>query len=252
MTWRSQKIVYSKVTVKITTIIIKVFFENSLIQKHWYYPTTSIWCTMSETLQKVWWAWKGPPKWKLEVDIMKILNDLKESKNRVFEGYGENHNWNHKSFLWELPYTKALILPHNIDLMHHEWNVAESMMSMCLDVTSFMKDDMNAGKDLAALCDHPLLESKTNAKGNLSRPRAPYCLKPIERKEILKWLKILKFLDCYVANIKWAVNIGTGKLNGLKSHDFRIFIEILMPVMFRGYFKADLWKMFVELNYFYM
>jgi hypothetical protein len=61
---------------------------------------------------------------------------------------------------------------------------------------------MNARKDLTTLCDHPLLEAKINVKGNLSRPRASYYLKPTERKEVLKWLKTLKFLDRYVANIK--------------------------------------------------
>jgi hypothetical protein len=86
--------------------------------------------------------------------------------------------------------------------MHQERNIVESIMSMCLDVTNFMKDNMNARKDLSALCDHPLVEAKTNAKENLSRPRAPYCLKPTERKEVLKWLKTLKFPDCYVENIK--------------------------------------------------
>jgi hypothetical protein len=30
-----------------------------------------------------------------------------------------------------------------------------------------------------------------------------------------------------------------------------IFLERLMPVMFRCYFKPDLWKMFAELSYFY-
>jgi hypothetical protein len=103
-----------------------------------------------------------------------MLVDLKESRNGKFEGYGENHNWTHKSCLWELPYAKALILPHNIDLMHHERNVAESIISMCLDVIGFSKDNMNARKDLAALCDRPLLEVKTNAKGNMTRPRTPY------------------------------------------------------------------------------
>jgi hypothetical protein len=39
---------------------------------------------------------------------------------------------------------------------------------MCLDVTSFMKDNMNVRKDLATLCDHPSLEAKPNAKGKLS------------------------------------------------------------------------------------
>jgi hypothetical protein len=73
---------------------------------------------------------------------------------------------------------------------------------MCLDVTNFTKDNMNARKYLAALCDHPSLEAKPNARGKLSRSKAPYCLKPIERKEVLRWLKTLKFLDRYAANRK--------------------------------------------------
>jgi hypothetical protein len=51
---------------------------------------------------------KGPPKQKLSADIIQLLNDLKELEKSKFEGYGENHNWTHKSCLWELPYTKLL------------------------------------------------------------------------------------------------------------------------------------------------
>jgi hypothetical protein len=87
--------------------------------------------------------------------------------------------------------------------------------------------------------------------GKLRRPKALYYLKLTERKEVLRWLKTLKFIDRYAANIKCVVNVGTNKLSGLKSHDYHIFIERLMPVMFRGYFKANLWKMFAELSYFY-
>jgi hypothetical protein len=180
-----------------------------------------------------------------------MLDDLKESENGVFEGYGVNHNWTHKSCLWEIPYAKALILHHNIDLMHQERNIAESKMNMCLDVSSFTKDNVNVRKDLADLCDRPNMEARPNARGNLRRTKAPYCLKPTERKELLRWLKILKFPDCYAANIKQAVNVSTGKLNGLKSHDYHIFIERLIPVMFCGYFKPDLWKIFAKLGYFY-
>jgi hypothetical protein len=76
-------------------------------------------------------------------------------------------------------------------------------------------------------------------------------LKPAERKEILKWLKKLKFPDRYAANIKRAVNVATGKLNGLKSHNYHIIMERLLSVILRGYFYTDLWKMFAELSYFY-
>jgi hypothetical protein len=124
-------------------------------------------------------------------------------------------------------------------------------MSMSLDVTVFTKDNMNTRKDLATLCDYPSLEVKLNARGELRRPKALYCIKLTERKEVLRLLKVLKFLDCYVANIKWAVNVSTDKLNGLKSQDYHIFMERLMPVMLCGYCKVDLWKMFAGLSYFY-
>jgi hypothetical protein len=49
---RSQRMVGSKVTTKSTIRLIKVIFMNSLIQKHWYYPTIMIWCIRSVTLWK--------------------------------------------------------------------------------------------------------------------------------------------------------------------------------------------------------
>jgi hypothetical protein len=135
--------------------------------------------------------------------------------------------------------------------MHQERNIVEIIIRMCFNVTDFLKDNVNTRKDLATLCNRPSLERKRNAKGNLKRPRAPYCLKPAERKEILRWLKKLKFPDRYVYNIKRVVNDSTGKLNGMKSQDYHIIIERLMPVMFCGYFDVDLLKIFVELSYFY-
>jgi hypothetical protein len=78
----------------------------------------------------------------------------------------------------------------------------ESIISMCFDVTSFSRDNFNVRKDLAALCNHPSLEPKRNAKENLKRPRAPYCVKSAERKDILRWLTKLKFLYRYACKIK--------------------------------------------------
>jgi hypothetical protein len=75
-------------------------------------------------------------------------------------------------------------------------------MYMCLDVINFTKDNMNVRKDLDALCNRPSLEAKSNARGELRRLKVPYCLKPIERKYVLRWLKTLKFPDRYAANIK--------------------------------------------------
>ncbi|WVZ58498.1 hypothetical protein U9M48_008769 [Paspalum notatum var. saurae] len=157
--------------------------------------------------------------------VVEWLDELVDDDDGGFLCYGEEHSWTHKSCLWELPYAKALVLPYNIDVMHQERNIS-------------------AKKDLVEICDRPYLEIQINSNGMESRPRAPYYLKPEDRKQILKWLQTLN-------QYKRAVNVSTGKLNGLKSHDYHIFMERLLPVMFRGYFDDELWKLFAELSNFY-
>ena len=164
-----------------------------------------------------------------------------------FEGFGEEHNWTHICGLWELPYAKALILMHNIDVMHQERNVAESIISTCMDMTDRTKDNLKARRDLAQICKRPTLEL-TEAGG---KPRAPFCLKPKEKKEVLRWMKKLKFPDGYAVGLRRVVNVKTGKLNGLKSHDYHIIMERLLPIMFRGYLNDDVWRVLAELSYFY-
>jgi hypothetical protein len=47
------------------------------------------------------------------------------------------------------------------------------------------------------------------------------------------------------------VNMTTGKLIQLKSHDYHIIMERLLPVIFRGYFDDVVWMVLAELSYFY-
>jgi hypothetical protein len=43
-----------------------------------------------------------------------------------------------------------------------------------------------------------------------------------------------------------------GKLSGLKSHDFHILMERIIPVMFCGYMPDAMWQAIAELSYFFM
>jgi hypothetical protein len=65
------------------------------------------------------------------------------------------------------------------------------------------------------------------------------------------WLKRLKFPDGYAAGLRRSMNMTTGKLNGLKSHNYHIIMKRLLPVMFRGYFDDVMWMVLAELSYFY-
>jgi hypothetical protein len=143
---------------------------------------------------------------------------------------------------------KALILMHNIDVMHQEHNVGESILSTCMSFTDKTKDNHKVRKDLALICNRPSLELKSCG----GKPHAPFCLKARDRKEVLIWLKNMKFPDGYAAGFRRAVNLDTGKLSGVKSHDYHIFMERLLSVMFRGYMDDDVWTALAELSHFYI
>jgi hypothetical protein len=76
-------------------------------------------------------------------------------------------------------------------------------------------------------------------------------LKPKERKEVLIWLQNLKFLDGYTAGFMRAVNFESGKLSGVKSHDYHIYMERFLLVMFHRYLNDDVWKALAEISHFY-
>jgi hypothetical protein len=78
-----------------------------------------------------------------------------------------------------------------------------------------------------------------------------FCLKPKERKEVLIWLQNLKFPYGYTADFRRIVNLDSGKLSGVKSHDYHIFLERQLPIMFHGYLNDDVWEALAELSHFY-
>jgi hypothetical protein len=120
----------------------------------------------------------------------------------------------------------------------------ESIISTCMSFSGKPKDSMNAQKDLAELYNHSPLKLKVTG----DKPHASFCLKPQQRKEVIWWMKGLKLSDGYATSFRRSVNMTTGKLIGMKSHDFHIIMERLLPVMFRGYFDDVVWMVLVELS----
>jgi hypothetical protein len=87
--------------------------------------------------------------------------------------------------IWSLPYVITLILPHNLDVMHQERNVAESIISMVFDFKHKTKDNLKARQDLAEICFWPTLNLRPNQAGHMGKPRAKYYVKLAGRKEVL-------------------------------------------------------------------
>jgi hypothetical protein len=153
--------------------------------------------------------------------------------------------------LERLPYHDDLLLPHNIDMMHTEKNIAEGLFGTIMDIDK-SKDNVKARVDLAMLCDRPNLEMKPPiGHKNWSRLKTDYVLSRPQRREVLEWFKTLMFPDGYEANLRRGVNLSTLQVNGLKSHDYHVWIERILSVMVRGYVPDHIWQVLAELSNFF-
>ena len=172
-----------------------------------------------------------------------------------FVGYGETHNWTHEAALTKLEYYKDLKLPHNIDVMHTVKNIGESIFHTCLNIPGKKtRDNVKARVDLELLCDREKLHMRppTGRRKNWFKPHAPFCLDSIQKKEAFRWLKHdVMFPDGYCSNISKGVNLSTGKVTGLKSHDYHIWLQRLMPVMLRGYIPEKIWRVLARVSHFF-
>ena len=45
--------------------------------------------------------------------------------------------------------------------------------------------------------------------------------------------------------------MNTLRIGGLKSHDYHVWLERVMPGMIRGYVSEDIWWVLAELSYFF-
>jgi hypothetical protein len=189
----------------------------------------------------------SPAEVRAEIEGLKV-----DEVNGGFIGYADEHMWTHTSGLTKLPYFDDLLLPHNIDVMHTEKNVAEALWATLMDIKEKSKDNVKARLDMEQMCDRAKLVMKTPAPGkNWRRGPADYILKRTDRKEVLEWIKALRFPDGYAANLSRGVNLKTLKVLGMKSHDFHIWIERLLPAMTRGYLPDPVWRVLAELSYFF-
>jgi hypothetical protein len=150
-----------------------------------------------------------PPQMMTGAEVRAQIDALVANEQGGFVGYGEKHMWTHKSGLERLPYHDDLLVPHYIDMMHTEKNIAEALFGTLME-TEKSKDNPKARVDLATLCDRPKLEMKPpEGRKKWRRPKADFILSIQQRREVLQWMKTLMFLDGYAHNLKRGVNLTT-------------------------------------------
>ena len=89
----------------------------------------------------------------------------------------------HRSTLWDLEYWKDLDLRHNLDVMHIEKNICDSIIGTLLNIEGKTKDTLKSRIDLTHLGIRKDLQVQDEGK---PRDMAPvvYVLDKVKRKEL--------------------------------------------------------------------
>ncbi|KAL6194422.1 hypothetical protein ACLB2K_035506 [Fragaria x ananassa] len=131
--------------------------------------------------------------------------------------------WKKKSIFFELPYWEILLLRHNLDMMHIEKNICESIIGTLLNMKGKTKDNLNSRKDLEVLGIKKKLHLKEDGSSKCKSDVAPYVLSKKEKKIFCKRLAMLRLPDGYCSNLANHVSLQDNRITDLKSHDCHVF-----------------------------
>ncbi|KAL0344273.1 UNVERIFIED_CONTAM: hypothetical protein Sangu_1314700 [Sesamum angustifolium] len=118
-----------------------------------------------------------------------------------------------KSIFLDLPYWSTLFILHNIDVMHIEKNVFDNIFNTVMDIKGKTKDNMNARRDLKMMCNRPELELDEHRPNVM--PKAVYTL---------------------------------GNEQKMRSHDYHVFMQKLIPIAFLEMLPEHVWSALTEVH----
>lgn len=126
---------------------------------------------------------------------------------------------------------QELQVRHTLDVMHIEKNVAVTLTRFMLgdeDTIAVRKDLQEQGVMLDL---HLVGEDDENS---YLMPHAPYVLRPDKKRRVLQSIKAVQTSSGHCANFSKLVNLEKGRMQFMKSHDWHVFIEEVLPAALRG------------------
>ncbi|XP_057252046.1 uncharacterized protein LOC130589413 [Beta vulgaris subsp. vulgaris] len=135
--------------------------------------------------------------------------------------------------------------------MHIEKNFFDQLIHTIMDVKKQTSDTVASRKDIAKLCKRPQLHVTKDANGKETPPKAPFALDIAQRKVLCNWVRDLKFPDGYASDLTRCVDMQSGKLHSMKSHDCHVFMERLLPIALKELLPVHVWKAVTEISLFF-
>ncbi|XP_050142219.1 uncharacterized protein LOC126618178 [Malus sylvestris] len=169
-----------------------------------------------------------------------------QCRKRTSSSTNGNSQWKKKSIFYELPYWRHLLIRHNLDVMHIEKNICDSVMGRLLSIKK-SKDGLVARADLEVLnirrSQHPRRE------GNRTfLPPTLFTLKREEKTAFCNVLSTIRVPDGYSSNLSQCVHVNERKIHGLKSHDCHVLMQQLLPLAIRPVLPKAVTMVLLELS----
>ena len=122
------------------------------------------------------------------------------------------------------------MIRNTLDIMHCELNLAKNI----LKTIAGKKDSVKVRKDLQRrnMRRHLWLTPHPQKLGKMVKPRASYVLTEEEFEKFAQCIESLKVPSGYLVDLK--KSIRKKNFGGLKSHDYHILMQQVMPLALRG------------------
>ncbi|CAM8925426.1 unnamed protein product [Rhodiola kirilowii] len=160
--------------------------------------------------------------------IQNITNRFGKPNARI-----EGTPWKKRSIFFDLPYWHTLDVRHCIDVMHVEKNICDNLIGTLLNILRKTKDGLKARLDMLDMNICTKLAPQTEGKRTYLPPSCT-TLSKNEKTILCGCLKGVKVPYGYSSNIASLVSLKDLRLNGLKSHDYHVLIQQLLPIAIRG------------------
>ena len=132
--------------------------------------------------------------------------------------------WKKKSIFFKLEYWRYLHVCPNLDVMHIEKNVYESIIGIILNILGKTKSGLNSRLDLMDMGLRCGLALRFESNRTYL-PSTCYTLFRMEKKVFCQTLVELKVPEKYCSNFRNLVSMEDFKLCGLKSHDYHTLLQ---------------------------
>ena len=132
--------------------------------------------------------------------------------------------------------------------MHIEKNVCENIVGTVLNVDGKSKDNLQSRLDLVQMGIRPDLHPIPLLNGKYRLPPSIFSMSKKEKEVFCIVLKDIKVPDAYASNISQCVSFKDRRLYSLKSHDYHILMQDLLPVALRSCMSKNLTSCIIELS----